>query len=271
VKPNEKPIKRQRPWLRPTLQVVVAPATFILLWSIIAPQYHLPSVKAIGLAVAEMIEVGTYWHDIIISSIRGLSGFSIGFALGAFFGILTGRFSQLFLLFGGLLHFLRWTPVLALLPLTIRIGGLGEQPKIFLVAWACFFVSWAYTHVAVSKLNPAYIWWSKSLGLNLRQRLFRVYAPSVSPSLIGGARVALAVGMIVVVAAELGGTIQEGFFRDGLGYRISRAIETNRNDINIACILTFGLIGTCFDFALVQFVKRGLRVLTGIDFYRNEG
>ena len=223
------------------------------------------------MAVIEMIENGTYFHDILISSIRGLAGFFIGFLLGVFTGLLTGKYKPVFLVIGGLLLFLRWTPVLALLPITIRIGGLGEEPKIFLIAWACYFVSWAYTHVAMTKINPAYIWWSDSLGISFVQRLFKVYIPAISPSLIGGARVALSISIIVVVAAELGGTLQDGFFRDGLGYRISRAIETSRNDINIACILTFGAIGVVFDFLLLQFADRGLRRLTGIDFFRKEG
>jgi len=252
-------------------RVLLTPLTFIVVWSLIAPIFFLPSVWQILLAIWEMIERGTYLQDILVSSIRGLSGFFIGFSLGALTGILTGRYPKIFLIVGGLLLFLRWTPVLALLPLTIRIGGLGEGPKIFLIAWACYFVSWAYTHVAVSKLNKAYIWWSDSLGLSVPKRIFQVYTPAISPSLIGGARVALAIAIIVVVAAEFGGTLQEGFFRDGLGYRISRAIDTNRNDINIACILTFGMIGTLFDFLLIQFVDKGLRRLTGIDFYRNEG
>jgi NitT/TauT family transport system permease protein len=233
--------------------------------------YYLPSVEKIIAAIFEMISNGTYFQDIMVSSIRGLSGFFIGFLMGVLTGLLTGRYPKVFMLFGGILLFLRWTPVLALLPITIRIGGLGEEPKIFLIAWACYFVSWAYTHVAVTKLNPVYVWWSDSLGLNFISRLFKVYLPAVSPALIGAARVALAISIIVVVAAELGGTLQDGFFRDGLGYRISRAIETNRNDINIACILTFGMIGTAFDFLLVLFADRGLRHLTGIDFYRNEG
>ena len=256
--------------LRPTIQILTAPIALILIWSLVAPIYHLPSAGEIVTATVEMVQNGTYVHDILISSMRGLSGFAIGFILGSLTVILTGRYLKVLLILGGLLLLLRWTPVLALLPLTIRVGGLGEGPKIFLIAWACYFVSWAYTHVAVSKLNRAYVWWSDSLGLSFKQRLFDVYAPALSPSLIGGARVALAIAMIVVVAAELGGTLQEGFFRDGLGYRISRAIETNRNDINIACILTFGIIGLSFDFVLVQFVKRGLRRMTGIDFYRTE-
>lgn len=250
--------------------VVFAPLLFIIIWSIIAPAFHLPSIISILLAIFEMIQAGTYFHDILISSLRGLSGFFIGFCFGALTGIITGRYIKLFQITGGLLLFLRWTPVLALLPLTIRVGGLGEAPKIFLISWACFFVSWTYTHVAVSKLNSAYIWWSNSLGLNFMQRLFKIYAPAVSPSLIGGARVSLAIAIIVVVAAELGGTLQDGFFREGLGYRISRAIDTNRIDINIACILTFGMIGTLYDFILVQFFKRGLKSLTGIDFYRED-
>ena len=165
--------------------------------------------------------------------------------------------------------FLRWTPVLAILPLTIRVGGLGEGPKIFLIAWACFFIVWIYTHVAVNKLNDSYLWWSKSLGLNFRQTFFKVLVPAVAPSLIGAARACLAIAMIVVVAAELSGTLQSGFFRDGLGYRISRAIETNRTDINIAAIITFGAIGIFYDFLFMQFIKRVLKPLTGIDFLRD--
>lgn len=253
------------------LQVLITPIVFCTLWTLIAPKFFLPSIWQIIMAVSEMIENGTYFHDILVSSIRGLSGFIIGFLFGAFTGLLTGKYTNIFLLIGGLLMFLRWTPVLALLPITIRIGGLGEEPKIFLIAWACYFVSWAYTHVAVTKLNPAYILWSDSLGISLIGRLIKVYIPAVSPALIGGARVALAIAIIVVVAAELGGTMQDGFFRDGLGYRISRAVETSRNDINIACILTFGIMGTFFDFLLLQFADRGLRNLTGIDFFRKEG
>lgn len=256
---------------RSILRAIVTPFLFIVTWSLVAKYFYMPSFVEIGRAITEMIEAGSYGHDVFISSLRGITGFAIGFSAGAMTGILTGRFKSIFLLTGGLLLFLRWTPVLALLPLTIRLGGIGEGPKIFLISWACFFVSWAYTHVAVTKLNPAYIWWSRSLGLTFQQRVFSVYAPAVAPSLIGAARVALAVAMIVVVAAELGGTIQDGFFRDGLGFRISRAIETNRNDINIACILTFGVIGTSIDFLLVQFTGPGLKRLTGVDFYRHEG
>jgi ABC-type nitrate/sulfonate/bicarbonate transport system permease component len=254
------------------LQVFVSPLIFILLWSFfISPIFHLPTIWSIIQAFKEMIDEGTYFHDILISSIRALMGFIIGFFLGSLTGLLTGKYQRLYLLFGGLLLFLRWTPVLALLPITIRIGGLGEEPKIFLIAWACYFVSWIYTHVAFTKINPAYIWWSDSLGLSTTKRFLNIYIPAISPALIGVARVALAIAILVVVAAELGGTIQDGFFRDGLGYRISRAIETNRNDINIACILTFGMLGTLLDFLMLQFIDKGLRRLTSIDFYRKDG
>lgn len=252
------------------LQGLVAPVAFVALWYFIAPLFDLPNVIQIYKAFGEMIENDTYFHDILISTYRGVLGFLIGFSLGAFSGLLTGRFEGIHLVFGGLLNFLRWTPVLALVPLSIRVGGLGEEPKIFLISWACYFVSWAYTHTAVSKLSDSYVMWCDALGLGVRDRLFKIYAPAIAPSLVGGARVALSLGIIVVVAAELGGTFDFGFFRDGLGYRISRAIETNRNDINIACILTFGFVGIILDTLLVLFAKYGLKFLTGMDFYRDE-
>ena len=251
-------------------RALIAPCCFLLVWSAVAPRFGLPSASEIGRAGLEMIENDTYVHDILISAARALLGFVQGFALGVFVGILTGRVAGFYVAFGGLLQFLRWTPVLAIVPLTIRVGGLGEGPKVFLIAWGCFFVTWVYTHTSVSKLNPAYVWWCDSLGLTPAQRFFKIYAPSVSPSLVGAARVALAIALIVDVAAELSGTLEQGFFRGGLGYRISRAIETNRNDVNIACILTFGALGVSLDFFLIQFVKRGLRRLTGIDFYGHD-
>lgn len=266
-----KTIKKNKELLKKILKICLAPICFIVLWSLVARLYHLPSVGKILLAIVEMIQNGTYFHDILISSYRALVGFAIGFVLGALAGVFTGRYPKVFLVLGGLLLFMRWTPVLAILPLTIRIGGLGEGPKIFLIAWACFFLCWIYTHVAVTKLDRTYIWWSDSLGLSFKQRFFKVYLPAISPALIGAARAALAIAIIVVVAAELSGTMQSGFFRNGLGYRISRAIETNRNDINVACIITFGLLGIIYDFLFVQFIKNVLLRLTRIDFYRTEG
>jgi len=251
------------------LLVIAAPICFAIIWIFFAPIYHLPTLNEIGNAFVEMIENKTFFHDILISSLRALTGFFIGLFLGIIIGVFTGRFPKFFTISGGLLMFLRWTPVLAILPLTIRIGGLGEGPKIFLIAWACFFIVWIYTHVAVNKLNDSYLWWSKSLGLNSRQKFFKILVPAVAPSLIGAARACLAIAMIVVVAAELSGTFQSGFFRDGLGYRIFRAIETNRNDINIACIITFGVIGIFYDFIFIQFINRVLKPITGIDFVRD--
>ncbi|MCD4664445.1 MAG: ABC transporter permease subunit [Bacteroidales bacterium] len=251
------------------LMIIATPITFAIIWHFFAPIYYLPSIKEIGNAFITMIENGTFFHDILISSFRALAGFFIGLFLGIIIGVFTGRFPRFFTISGGLLMFLRWTPVLAILPLTIRIGGLGEGPKIFLIAWACFFIVWIYTHVAINKLNDSYLWWSKSLGLTLKQKIFKILVPAVAPSLIGAARACLAIAMIVVVAAELSGTFQSGFFRDGLGYRIFRAIETNRNDINIACIITFGVIGIFYDFIFIQFIKRVLKPLTGIDFVRD--
>lgn len=263
-------IKNKKQSLKKIIPIGLAPICFIIVWSLVAPSYHLPSMWKIISAIIEMIENGSYFHDILISSYRALAGFTIGFVLGALSGVLTGRYPNVFLVLGGLLLFLRWTPVLAILPLTIRIGGLGEGPKIFLIAWACFFLCWIYTHVAVMKLDRNYIWWSDSLGLSFKQRFFKVYIPAVSPVLIGAARAALAIAIIVVVAAELSGTMQSGFFRNGLGFRISRAIETNRNDINIACIITFGFLGIIYDFLLVFFIKNILSRLTRIDFYRTD-
>ena len=89
----------------------MAPVAFVVVWNSTAPLFSLPGVMDIVRAVVEMIESGTYLHDILISTYRGLSGFLIGFSLGCVVGFATGRWSGVHLVMGGLLNFLRWTPV----------------------------------------------------------------------------------------------------------------------------------------------------------------
>ena len=63
------------------LLVLTTPLCFIGLWSLIAPAYNLPTILEIVNAFGTMIDNGTFFHDILISSIRALSGFFIGLFL----------------------------------------------------------------------------------------------------------------------------------------------------------------------------------------------
>ncbi|MGA8808356.1 MAG: ABC transporter permease subunit [Thermoanaerobaculia bacterium] len=242
----------------------MAPLCLLVFWHFVADRFSLPSILSVLSAFGEMGQNGTFGQDIFISSLRALTGFLIGFTAGVAVGVLTGRYRFLFILIGGSLLFLRWTPVLAILPLTIRVGGLGETPKIFLIAWGCFFVTWAYAHVALRRLDPQIVWWCDSLDISRFQRMTRIYLPAAAPAIIAAARVALSIALIVVVAAEMTGTPDYGFFRGGLGYRIVRAIDTNRLEMNVACILTLGVLGLAYDWLFLRFVRHILQPITGM-------
>jgi ABC-type nitrate/sulfonate/bicarbonate transport system permease component len=66
---------------------------------------------------------------------------------------------------------------------------------------------------------------------------FRVVLPAALPRMFTGARIALGVGFMVIVGAEMIGTIQ------GLGALIMEARTFYRSDITMVGMLLIGLLG----------------------------
>lgn len=199
---------------------------------------------------------GTLAHDVLITMIRFVAGWLLGAALAVPMGLLTGRDRRLLgPMFELNLNAQRAVPVIALVPLVTIWFGIGELPKILLVAWGTFFPIWVNTHNGVRAVNPNYLNAARSLGTRGPQLWSRVLLPHVSESILTGLRVSIGVGLICIVAAELVGSFQTGFFSQGLGYRLQVAATLNQLDRVIACIFLFGLLGWLADRVFVWLVR----------------
>jgi NitT/TauT family transport system permease protein/sulfonate transport system permease protein len=213
-----------------------------------------------------MIRVGTFGHDILITLIRFTAGWFLGAGLAVPIGLLTGREQRLL---GPMLELnlnaQRAVPVIALVPLITIWFGIGELPKILLVAWGTFFPIWVNTHNGVRAVNPNYLNAARSLGTNVRQLWWRVLLPHVSESILTGLRVSIGVGLICIVAAELVGSFQSGFFSQGLGYRLQVAAQLGYLDRVVACIFTFGVLGWLADKLFTHVARPLVLVLFSFD------
>ena len=213
---------------------------------LLAVAFGLPHASAILSGVGTLWAEGTLAHDVQVSTARWLIGWLTGTTAGVVLGLLTGRIRPVGIMIEGLLVLFRAIPFISLVPLSMRIFGLAETGKVFLVAWASAGVCWVVVHQASRAIPPHLLWRAKSLGASPRKWVFRVLLPSCSDGIYAGCRAALSLGLIVVAVAEMSGVYERSsgyWWSEGLGYRLFRSLDESRDDLLLASILTFALLG----------------------------
>ena len=136
-----------------------------------------------------------------------------------------------------LIVFCRSVATLSLLPLVIVWFGAGELTRVFLIGYGCFWVMLSNVIAGVRYVDPMLVRAARIFGLRGLELYRSVVLPAALPRVFAGARMALGVGFMVIVGAEMIGTIE------GLGALIMEARTFYRSEITIIGMLVIGLIG----------------------------
>jgi sulfonate transport system permease protein len=155
--------------------------------------------------------------NIAISVQRVLQGFAVGAVAGVVLGGLTGSSRVVHDLLAPTLGALRAVPSLAWVPLLGLWIGLGETPKITLVAIGAFFPVYTTVLNALTHLDPA---------------------------LLSGLRLGLAQSWLFLVAAEL---LSSSI---GLGFQLTNGQNTGRTDQMLLAIVLLAVLGKASDVVL---------------------
>ena len=207
--------------------------------------FQFPPPSRIAAALWEMALDGfpegqRIWTHALVTVARILQGFALAMATAIPLGLVIGRSPVLDAMSLPIVTFARSVATLSLLPLAIVWFGIGELSKVMLIAYACFWVMLTNTIAAVKYVDPVLIRAARTMDVSGARLFLQVILPAATPRLIAGARVSLGVGFMVIVGAEMVGTIQ------GLGALIMEARTFYRTDLSIVGMVALGLLGLAF-------------------------
>jgi ABC-type nitrate/sulfonate/bicarbonate transport system permease component len=223
---------------------VAVPAALILWWQLASDWHYLdprthPSPTTIFSAGWNLATEGDLWSDTFVTMRRVILGWFVGGSSGIVLGLVMGANRLLRKALEPTLDALYVVPKLALLPVLLTIFGLGEGPKVALVAITVFFFVWISTMTAVMSVAEGYRETGQAFGATQGQMFRHVLVPAALPQVMVGLRVGSGVAVLVIVAAEyIVGT-------DGLGYVIFNAHSLGLNDemyVGIVVVAVFGVL-----------------------------
>lgn len=217
----------------------------------ITSSFVLAAPSTIVTRAIQLIASGELIINVSASMSRMLTGFALALVSGVVIGGLMGWFRWLDDIFDPLIELVRPVSPLAILPLAILWLGIGQASKIFVIWYGCLFPILLNTYAAVRGVPRSTIEAARTLGAQTDEMLRWVVFNHSIPLVLTGARISFAVGMIVIIAAEMVAADA------GLGYMILTAQQTFRTADLYVGIVTIALIGFTGD-RVIRFARARL-------------
>lgn len=220
---------------------------------------QLPAPLDVVAALRELLGRNVLWANVAASVQRVAIGFGFGALAGIAVGLLIGGSRVAETMLAPTVQAIRAVPSLAWVPLLILWMGIGEGPKLVLIAIGAFFPVCAALISGIRSIDRKLVEAGRAYGLSGPSLAAGVMLPAALPSLFTGLRLGLAQAWLFLVAAELIGASR------GLGFLLVDAQNSGRADIIVLSIVLLALLGTGTDW-LLKLAER--RLLRWTDTYR---
>lgn len=163
----------------------------------------LPRPSDVAMTLVDLARSGMLWTHLAPSLSRLAVGAVLGVSAGIGVGILIGLFSHVRAGLIPLVAALFPIPKIALLPLFVIWFGIDEASKYALIALGTFTPTVVATYGAVDNVDRTLIRMGQSFGLNWLSIVRKIVLPGALPGILSGMRVSIAIGIILLVAAEM--------------------------------------------------------------------
>lgn len=215
------------------------------------PSYRLPSPAQVVAAAIDLGGRGLLFQDVAISIQRVLLGFVIGSAVGIALGAVIGLSRLGAILLSPTIGALRAVPSLAWLSLLTLYLGIGEAPKVEIIAIGAAFPVLTTVSGALGHVDRQLVEVGRAFGRRGFSLFLTVQLPAVLPAVVSGLRLALAQSWLFLVAAELLASSM------GLGFLLIDSSNNGRTDRIFVAIILLAIFGKLSD-GLVGLLERAL-------------
>jgi len=225
------------------LSLMVAVALWQLVAGIIVHnKFLLPSFYDVVTSFFVIIKSGLV-TDILTSLLHFSIGIAAALIIGIPLGISMGWFKKVDRAVDPIIEILRPIPPLAWIPFGIVWFGLTHQAAGFVVFVGMIFPIVINTYTGFKNVSKVYVEAAKVLGCTRDIDLIRSIAiPSALPSIAAGIRIAMGVGWMCLVAAEMFGASNRG-----LCYQLLFNYYLHRMDFVLVYMLLLGFLGLFID------------------------
>ncbi|MFB6982971.1 ABC transporter permease [Streptomyces scopuliridis] len=237
-------------WLRRT----VGPLLLLAGWQVLSATGVLhPDILAspgtIAAAAGELIRDGTLPAAMGISLQRVAAGLLLGGVIGISLALVSGLSRLGEDLVDATVQMLRTVPWVGLIPLFIIWLGIGEAPKIALIALGVAFHLYLNVYAGIRGVDEQLIEAGQSLGLGRWGLVRHVVLPGALPGAMTGLRYSLATAWLALVFGE---SINADA---GIGFLMNQAREFFRTDVIVVCLVVYAFLGLLAD-AVVRTLER---------------
>ncbi|MFF2863838.1 ABC transporter permease [Streptomyces rubiginosohelvolus] len=232
----------------------VGPLLLLVLWQVFSATGVLdPDVLAspgtIARAGADLMADGTLPAAMGVSLQRVVVGLLLGGVIGTSLALVSGLSRLGEDLVDATVQMLRTVPWVGLIPLFIIWLGIGEAPKVALIALGVAFHLYLNVYAGIRGVDAQLIEAGTSLGLGRWGLVRHVVLPGALPGAMTGLRYSLATAWLALVFGE---SINADA---GIGFLMNQAREFFRTDVIVVCLVVYAFLGLTAD-VIVRILER---------------
>ena len=242
---------------------MVSPLVLLVVWQLsntlhlISPEKLPPPTSVVSKAynlvtVSQPAFGGTLQHAMLVSLERMAIGFGFGAAVALLCAVVAGLSRVGEDAIDPIMQMLRTLPLFGLIPVFIVWFGIGQLPKILLVALGAAIPLYLNAFSGIRGVDARLGELGRSLGLSRWETLVHIILPGALPETLVGLRQSLGVAWLALVVAE------QINANAGLGYMINQATQFNENNVVIVALLVYTILGLLTDWMVRVMERRAL-------------
>jgi sulfonate transport system permease protein len=241
---------------------LISPLVVLILWQLthtfkLISEMKLPPPSELATTGWNLIAhpipaYGSLQGALVVSTER----FAVGFFFGAVVGLMLATTAGLSRIgeaaIDPLVQGIRTIPLFGLIPVFLVMFGIGDLPKILIVALAASVPLYLNTYSGIRSIDGKLFELGRVLGLTRSELLRNVVIPGALPQALVGLRQSLGAAWLALVVAEQINT------NSGLGFMILQATTFLRNDIIFVALLVYTILGLITDWIVRRMERRAL-------------